>query len=442
MEMQRYAGGFLLAWDRDLYDERTNACATARTTDLNEDLGQIQHIFADKTGTLTVNEMTFKACSIAGVVYNSSPDGTHLYSTEYAPQLDDEAATATHSKTFRSFFQCLSVCNGVRVETDEVILQAKSEGYAAYLSSSPDEEALVRAACAVEADHCLAGRTQDMVTVKIAGEEKQFEVLHTMKFSSLRKRMSILVRCPPDSAEGGGGVGQVVLFCMGADSALLPRVREAGSEDEAASNARVVEQIDRFSRQGLRTLVQAARVFSPAEVAEVLGRLEDASSAADGRAAALDAVYEALENDFALLGATAVEDRLQPGVKEAMHSFREAGITLWVLTGDKAETAVVISISSGHFTPDTRRLNAVGLDDAATCARVLADYRLQCLQAQGQQSGSARGPPATGTESSDGTVLVVDGRTLSVALSTCKELFKEVAWWVLVCQLAALANPP
>lgn len=168
---------------------------------------------------------------------------------------------------------------------------------------------------------------------------------------------------------------------MGSDAALLPLVSSglAGGQDQQLLRQTVQRQVDAFSRKGLRTMVQVMRVIEPADVDDVMQRLRNASITVGDRKSMLADEYATLERDFVLLGATAVEDKLQPGVEAAMRHFREAGICLWVLTGDKVETAINISLSSGHFTHNTYQLMAVGLDDSAACMETLQAHRNHCL---------------------------------------------------------------
>ena len=91
----------------------------------------------------------------------------------------------------------------------------------------------------------------------------------------------------------------------------------------------------------------------------------------------LSAAFHVVERDFKLLGATAVEDRLQDGVPETITSLREAGIQVWVLTGDKEETAVNISYSAGHFKQGMTELRLTRIKDADECMEAMTN----CLKA-------------------------------------------------------------
>ena len=67
--MQRFVGSEFIGWDLKMYDEETDQPAEANTSDLNEDLGQVEYLFSDKTGTLTQNVMIFKQFSIDDKIY-------------------------------------------------------------------------------------------------------------------------------------------------------------------------------------------------------------------------------------------------------------------------------------------------------------------------------------------------------------------------------------
>lgn len=132
------------------------------------------------------------------------------------------------------------------------------------------------------------------------------------------------------------------IYCSGAETAILPRCVVGHVEEMQTS-------VDAFAQAGLRTLVMAERRLSNEEWIAFLEELNEASNLLVDREKRLQEVYDYLESNLVLLGATGVEDRLQDGVAETLESLRVAGVRTWILTGDKQETAVNVSYSCGHF---------------------------------------------------------------------------------------------
>lgn len=132
------------------------------------------------------------------------------------------------------------------------------------------------------------------------------------------------------------------MFTKGAESAILPFATSGEIEKTRL-------HVDEFALKGLRTLVVACRHFSPEQYIEVDRRLNSARTALQQREERLEEAFNFIERDLQLLGATGVEDKLQDKVQETIEALRLAGIKVWVLTGDKHETAVSVSLSCGHF---------------------------------------------------------------------------------------------
>lgn len=199
-----------------------------------------------------------------------------------------------------------------------------------------------------------------------------WEILAVNKFDSQRKRMSILLRSPPEL----GGV--VVLFCKGADSAMLDPDVCSGSENLVSENAGfhtnklnqtgkmvnkdedsewdtdqllgIQSHLGEFASEGLRTLVLGIRFLTDAESDEWLSTYQTASSSLKNRDRKLRDAAVAIEKNLHIVGVTAVEDKLQTGVPETIATLSQAGIKLWVLTGDKRETAIEIGYSTKVLT--------------------------------------------------------------------------------------------
>jgi len=113
----------------------------------------------------------------------------------------------------------------------------------------------------------------------------------------------------------------------------------------------------------LRTLAIAARKLSQKEYDQIRLSLDEAQQAMTDRETAVSKAFDSIEKDMTLLGATGVEDQLQDGVEETLEALKAAGIKVWVLTGDKLETAVNIAFSCGHFKRGMEVLELSGTDN-------------------------------------------------------------------------------
>ncbi|XP_071466865.1 phospholipid-transporting ATPase IB isoform X2 [Marmota flaviventris] len=337
LEVVKYTQALFINWDIDMYYVGNDTPAMARTSNLNEELGQVKYLFSDKTGTLTCNIMNFKKCSIAGVTYGHFPELTREASSDdfcrisSAPSdscdfndprllknIEDNHPTAP---VIQEFLTLLAVCHTVVPEKDgdEIIYQA----------SSPDEAALVKGA--KKLGFVFTARTPYSVIIEAMGEEKTFEILHVLEFSSDRKRMSVIVRTPS---------GQLRLYCKGADNVIFERLSEDSEYMEET-----LCHLEYFATEGLRTLCVAYADLSEDDYEEWLEVYKEASIILKDRAQRLEECYEIIEKDLLLLGATAIEDRLQAGVPETIATLLKADIKIWVLTGDKQETAINIGYS-------------------------------------------------------------------------------------------------
>ncbi|KAG1054836.1 hypothetical protein G6F43_003166 [Rhizopus delemar] len=202
-----------------------------------------------------------------------------------------------------------------------------------YKAESPDEAALVNAA--KNAGFAFVDRKGNQLTVDILGEEYTFELLHVLDFTSDRKRMSVIVRRPAPWHD-------LVLYCKGADNVIAQRL----SQVEPDLIAKTHEHVDLFSENGLRTLMLSYRILSEQEYEGWKKEMDEASTAIEDRVERTARVQEKIEVDLRLLGATGIEDKLQEGVPDCIEDLRKAGIKIWVLTGDKLETAINIGYAS------------------------------------------------------------------------------------------------
>nr|XP_012601283.1 phospholipid-transporting ATPase IK isoform X2 [Microcebus murinus] len=320
-------------WDQAMYYAPLNQPAKARSTSLNDQLGQVEYIFSDKTGTLTQNILAFKKCCIDGHVYgpdseSRSPKGNPYLWNKFADgklRFHNETllriVQAKRDKAVREFWRVLAICHTVMVQEKENLL--------VYQAASPDEEALITAAR--NFGYVFLSRTQDTITLMELGEERVYQVLAMMDFNSMRKRMSVLVRKPE---------GTICLYTKGADTVILERLHRKQS-----SKLSTEEALAAFAKESLRTLCLAYKEVDEATYERWHQRHQEASVLLQNRAQALQELYNEMEQSLKLLGATAIEDRLQDGVPNTIKCLKKANIKIWVLTGDKQETAVNISFA-------------------------------------------------------------------------------------------------
>uniref|UniRef100_A0A8B9K749 Phospholipid-transporting ATPase n=1 Tax=Astyanax mexicanus TaxID=7994 RepID=A0A8B9K749_ASTMX len=510
--------------DLDLYNPKLDSGVQCRALNITEDLGQIQYLFSDKTGTLTENRMLFRRCTVSGTEYPHHENGQLIQyrqrdsdhtcvcvsvcvcvcvcvcvsasqecavvpdvqlqeklralSAPLCPPIRHDAEELSH---ILDFFLALTVCNTVvvsspsqprhvvqfpsftssfvtsvpltlplslprfslspsqntdsppsltrrlfspcgndgdrlqpqlRVELededsanedvgDDEDGDEEEEEELLYEAESPDEAALVQAARAYGCT--LLGRSPEQLLVALPGTGPlSVPLLHLLPFHSARKRMSVVVRHPL--------TGQVVVYTKGADNVIMELAGTSGKIMEKTQ-----QHLDNYAREGLRTLCVAKRVLDEAEYEAWLKRHAFAETSIENREQLLLESAQKLETNLTLLGATGIVDRLQEEVPETIEALQRAGIKVWVLTGDKQETAVNIACACKLLRPTDQLLTA-NCDSKEAC-----EARLYELQRDISTSIERGLPDRSAVTSEDqaavsGFTLVIDGRTLDFAL--------------------------
>ncbi|KAB1212724.1 putative phospholipid-transporting ATPase 9 [Morella rubra] len=412
--------------DMHMYYEEADKPARARTSNLNEELGQVDTILSDKTGTLTCNSMEFIKCSVAGTAYGhgvteveralAGRKGSSLAQelTEEA-HVEDSAEERTSIKGFnfidervtngnwvnepkadiiQKFLRLLAICHTAIPEVDE------QTGRISYEAESPDEAAFVIAAR--ELGFEFYERTQTSILLHeidaISGGkvERCYELLNVLEFSSSRKRMSVIVRNED---------GKLLLLCKGADSVMLERLAKSGREFEEKTK----EHINEYADAGLRTLVLAYRELNEDEYNEFNMEFTEAKNS--------------LSADL--------EDKLQNGVPECIDKLAQAGIKLWVLTGDKMETAINIGFACSLLrqgmkqiviSSETPEVKALEKDEDKSA--VSTAFKASVLR----QISGGKALLTQSSEDPEALALIIDGKSLTCALEDdVKDLFLELA---------------
>ena len=403
VEIVKYMTALLINSDLDMYHDVTDTPANCRTSSLVEELGQIEYVFSDKTGTLTCNQMEFRQCSIAGFQYaDEVPEDRKAAGVDDNSGIHDFAQLLTNEQEHETkrfiqhFLTLLSTCHTVIPERkDEKVESIK------YQAASPDEGALVEGA--VQLGYRFVARQPRTVTVEVDGSEQRYELLAVCEFNSTRKRMSTIFRCPD---------GRIRIYCKGADTVILERLAKKENPHVEAT----LQHLEEYAAEGLRTLCLSMREVEEQEFQEWWQIFNAAATTVGGnRADELDKAAELIEHDFMLLGATAIEDKLQDGVPDTIHTLQQAGIKVWVLTGDRQETAINIGMSARLISEDMTLLIVNEENSAAT--RDNLQKKLAAVRSQTDASAEL-----------ETLALIIDGKSLTYALERDMEtLFLDLA---------------
>ncbi|WVR06439.1 hypothetical protein IAU60_003470 [Kwoniella sp. DSM 27419] len=452
VEIVKTIQAYFIFQDVEMYYEAYDTPCVPKTWNISDDLGQIEYVFSDKTGTLTQNIMEFKKCSIQGVSFGeglteammgaAKRDGQdtgpamedqqeelselkekmistmkHTINNRYlredkltliAPELATKLANPADPLRpyLINFFRALAVCHSVLSDTPDPAKPFELD----YKAESPDEAALV--AAARDVGFPFINKNNNYLDIEVVGTPERWIPLRLLEFNSSRKRMSVVARGPD---------GRIVLFCKGADSVIYGRLDP--NHDETLKQS-TLKDLETFANGGLRTLCIAYRDLSEEEFASWSKRYDAASAATVDREGEIEKACELVEHSLTILGATALEDKLQEGVPDAIATLHRAGIKLWILTGDKLQTAIEIGYSCNLLTNDMEVMIISADSEAGARAQIEAGLN-KIASVIGPPPTTPRGKIISPSMNSQATfAVVIDGDSLRYALQpSLKGLF-------------------
>lgn len=351
-----------LVYARQIEKDNEIAGTVVRTSTIPEDLGRVEYLLSDKTGTLTQNDMELKKVHIGTVSYaNDTMDEVVSYTRQgFGHPLDSDAAetslitpssamnvsstSATRTRReiglrVRDLVLALAICHNVTPTMEE---DQDGRPITSYQASSPDEIAIVRWTELVGLK--LIHRDRASMTLQLTESGQvvvRVRILYTFPFTSEGKRMGIVVKFSTGDEDNDAEIredSEIWFYQKGADTVMSNIVLPSDWLDEETGN---------MAREGLRTLVVGRKRLTPSQYNEFTNQYSQASLALHQRDTVMTEVVKSfLEKDIELLGITGVEDKLQRDVKTSLELLRNAGIKIWMLTGDKIETARCIAVSS------------------------------------------------------------------------------------------------
>ena len=353
METIKFFQAMFMEFDIDMYSKKDMSGCKVQSSTLNEELGQIKYVFSDKTGTLTKNYMTFKMMSIGNNIFGfeeNNNDNNNIINDKN--ELNDKYGKITNvdfydkddkfkniiestnkDNLIHDFMLCLTLCNTVIIDNKE----KDKSGKIIYQGSSPDEIALVY--FARTQNYILKNINLDKtITLEINNEEQNFTLLNVLEYSSERKRMSVIIKNPE---------GKIILYTKGADSIIekLLNIKSKNTDEFSSTH----ESLDKFAKKGLRTLMLAYKELSDDEYTNWNNKLEKLNKNINHTDEDISLLYDEMEKELNILGSTAIEDQLQDDVDKIIKAMMETGMKVWMLTGDKLDTAKNIAISCKLF---------------------------------------------------------------------------------------------
>jgi len=416
-----------LAYSRMMSTDKDMPGIVVRNRSIPEELGRIQFLLTDKTGTLTQNEMIFKKLALEnGKVYTEAnvEEMRRILKRRFGKEFDNyvnsqnefrEDRLDTQEVVFPSInvrgtgsrknldlldrSENAAIKNPQRELREQLVKDSITaialchnvtptidEGKRVFQASSPDEIALVETVESLGIK--LINRDQNFMSIEnAAGIVEHYEILANFPFSSENKRMGIILR--------NKDTEKITFYLKGADAIMKEKVPQR-------QRGYLLDMCETLAAEGLRTLVITEKNLTEEEFLRWNKIYQEATQSMTRRQENIRRAIESLEINMKFLGITGVEDKLQDDVLSTLETLKHAGIKCWMLTGDKIETAITIAISTGIKSVRQSVFIMKDLTDLLEINNKLTTF-----------------------SNLENHILVIDGVTLEVALNGCYNLFFE-----------------
>ena len=392
MEVVKLFQGYFMQKDKYSFSHLRKKFLRVNSVSLNEECGMVNYIFTDKTGTLTSNKMVFKFCVIGETCYqyirdeeesnsekeekfrneeniipyrqyemydnflgeknnlnfaNFLPKNEIIISSQGDPNI--KMVLKSTKDLIEQFWLALALCHTCSLQYDD-------NDNLEYACVSPDSIELVKAAKSQGWELTESGTTS-IKRIKLGNNDENiidFERLELIEFSSDRKRETVIVK---ESLGNNTNTNIIKMYCKGADSIIEERLSKNNSK-------KILNQckhyVNKFSVLGYRTLFIAMKILSQEEYDKFASDLKEAQMSLINKEEKVAEVYNQIEQGLILLGATIVEDKLQDLVPETIRDLRLAKVKVWMLTGDKMNTAYNIGLSCNLISKNMKTFNVKG----------------------------------------------------------------------------------
>ena len=427
LEIVKIGQGLFMSADVEGYSFVRDKYIRPNAFSLNEELGMVDYIFTDKTGTLTCNKMMFKYCVMGDICFQLIRDNENTKNNPEEEKIrkehdiicfkpndmltpekfdkreykgfkivsDDQTITLSLEKLSNiilEFWYSLALCHECNIQEDE-------EGREDYIGMSPDSIELVRAA-RLQGYQLTKGKSSKFRRVKTEYynenitksktkdnnrmqngykteisennlNAKDYEVLNIIAFTSDRKRESVIVK----------ENNIIRLYIKGADTIIEKRLTKNTNKDILE---KCKTSVNYFSSQGYRTLLIGMKVLSQSEYNTFAQKLNEANMSLENKDKKVEEIYDKIEQNIYLIGCTIVEDKLQDKVPETIKDLRNANIKIWMLTGDKMNTAYNIGLSCNLISTNMKIFKLCGVEkklneqmemvNKEECEKVILDF--------------------------------------------------------------------